>query len=53
MADLRGLDANQLIPTTYLEAIPAGGYLAMIAQSEMKPNKTGTDGYLDLVFAPG
>lgn len=50
MADLRGFDANQVEPSTDFEAIPAGKYLAVIAESEMKPNKAGTGHYLQLAF---
>jgi hypothetical protein len=37
-------------PTADFEPIPAGKYLAMITESEMKPNKSGTGGYLQLTF---
>jgi hypothetical protein len=50
MADLRGFDANQVEPTTDFEPIPAGNYLAVITDSEMKPNKAGTGHYLQLAF---
>jgi len=50
MADLHGFDANQVEPTTSFEAIPAGKYLAVITDSEMKPNKAGTGSYLQLAF---
>jgi hypothetical protein len=50
MADLRGFDANQVEPTTDFEPIPAGKYLAVITESEMKPNKAGTGHYLQLAF---
>jgi hypothetical protein len=50
MADLRGFDANQVEPTSDFEAIPAGKYLAVITESEMKPNKAGTGHYLQLAF---
>lgn len=50
MADLRGFDAHQVEPTTDFEPIPAGKYLAVIAESEMKPNKAGTGHYLQLAF---
>jgi hypothetical protein len=50
MADLRGFDANQVEPTTALDPIPAGKYLAMITQSQMKPNKAGTGQFLELTF---
>jgi hypothetical protein len=50
MADLRGFDANQVEPSTDFDPIPAGKYLAVITESEMKPNKAGTGVYLQLTF---
>lgn len=50
MADLRGFDANQVEPTTDFDPIPAGKYLAVITETEMKPNKAGTGRYLQLTF---
>jgi hypothetical protein len=50
MADLRGFDANQIEPTTDFDPIPAGKYLAVITESEMKPTKAGTGKYLQLTF---
>lgn len=50
MADLKGFDANQVDPQTALEPIPAGKYLAMITDSEMKETKTGDGRYLQLSF---
>ncbi|GIW90175.1 MAG: hypothetical protein KatS3mg109_0921 [Pirellulaceae bacterium] len=50
MVDLKGFDANQIEPTTEFEAIPAGKYLAVITDSEMKPTKAGTGHYLQLAF---
>jgi hypothetical protein len=50
MADLRGFDANQVEPTSDFEPIPAGKYLAVITESEMKPTKAGTGTYLQLTF---
>jgi hypothetical protein len=51
MADLRGFDANQVEPSSDFEPVPAGKYLAVITESEMKPNKAGTGSYLQLTFA--
>lgn len=51
MADLRGFDANQVEPSSDFEPVPAGKYLAVITESEMKPNKAGTGHYLQLTFA--
>src|SRR5262245_48810373 len=50
MADLRGFDANAIEPSKALDPIPAGKYLAVITESEMKPNKAGTGSYLELSF---
>ncbi|GIW80424.1 MAG: hypothetical protein KatS3mg105_3168 [Gemmatales bacterium] len=50
MADLHGFDANQVEPTTDFEPIPAGKYVAVITDSEMKPTKAGTGHYLQLAF---
>ncbi len=50
MADLRGFDANTVEPAGDFEPIPAGKYLAVISESEMKPTKAGTGSYLQLTF---
>jgi hypothetical protein len=50
MATLRGFNANDVDPATDFEAIPAGKYLAVITESEVKPNKSGTGSYLQLTF---
>ena len=50
MASLGNFDANKVEPATPFEAIPAGKYLAMITQSEMKPNKSSTGRFLELAF---
>jgi hypothetical protein len=50
MADLRGFDANQVEPSTDFDPVPAGKYLAVIVDSEQKPNKAGTGSYLQLTF---
>ena len=50
MADLRGFDANQVEPSTDFDPIPAGKYLAIVTESEMKPNKAGNGQYLQLTF---
>ena len=50
MADLHGFDANQVEPTGDFEPIPAGKYLAVITDSEMKSNKAGTGSLLQLTF---
>lgn len=43
-------DANQVEPTDSLEPIPAGKYVAVITDSEMKPTKAGNGQYLQLTF---
>ncbi len=50
MADLRGFDANQVDPTTAFDPIPAGKYVAVITESEMKVNKAGNGHFLQLTF---
>ena len=50
MADLNGFDARTVEPTADFEPIPAGKYLAVITDSEMKPTKNGTGSYLELTF---
>ncbi|MCK4415105.1 MAG: DUF669 domain-containing protein [Candidatus Eisenbacteria sp.] len=48
MADLNGFNANNVDPATNFEPIPAGKYLAVIIDSEMKPTKSGNGHYLEL-----
>jgi hypothetical protein len=50
MADLNGFDANAVEPASEFEPLPAGKYLSVITDSEMKPNKAGTGHYLQLTF---
>lgn len=50
MADLSGFDANQVEPTGDFDPIPAGKYLAVITDTEMKPNKAGTGSLLQFTF---
>ena len=50
MANLNGFDANTVEPADDLEPIPAGKYVAVITDSEMKPTKSGTGNYLQLTF---
>lgn len=50
MANLRGFDANTVDPADDLEPIPAGKYVAVITDSEMKPTKSGVGSYLQLTF---
>jgi hypothetical protein len=50
MAQLTGFNANQVEPTGNFDPIPAGKYLAMITESELKPTKNGAGQYLQLTF---
>ncbi|MCZ2341675.1 MAG: DUF669 domain-containing protein [Bacteroidales bacterium] len=50
MANLNGFDANQVEPTGDFDPVPAGKYLAVITESEMKPTKSGSGSYLQLTF---
>jgi hypothetical protein len=50
MANLNGFDANSVNPATDFEPLPAGKYLAIITDSEMKPTKSGSGNYLELSF---
>ena len=50
MAKLQNFNANDVEPASDFEAIPAGKYLAVITDSEVKPNKSGTGTYLQLTF---
>ncbi len=49
MANLN-FDANQVDPSVALDPLPAGKYLAVISESELKPTKTGVGKYLQLTF---
>jgi hypothetical protein len=49
MANL-DFNANDVEPSNEYEPIPAGKYLAVITDSEMKPTKSGTGNYLQLAF---
>ncbi len=51
MADLNGFDANAVEPTSDFEPIPAGKYLAVIVNSEMKATKAGDGHYLEITFS--
>jgi len=50
MVSLGNFDASQVDPTTPFDPIPAGKYLAVITESEMKATKSGAGQYLELVF---
>ncbi len=50
MANLSGFDANRVEPSTDYDPLPAGKYLAVITESEMKPTKSGSGSYLQFTF---
>ena len=50
MANLQGFDANTVEPQQDYQPLPAGQYVAVITDSEMKPTKSGTGNYLQLTF---
>jgi len=50
MANLNGFNAATVEPSQDFEPIPAGNYLAVITESEMKPTKNGGGQYLQLAF---
>ena len=50
MATLNNFDANQIDPSVALDPLPAGKYLAVVSESELKPTKTGGGKYLQLTF---
>ena len=50
MANLNGFNAGEVDPATTFDPIPAGRYLAIISESEMKDTKAGTGRYLQLTF---
>ena len=50
MANLNNFDANNVDPSVALDPIPAGKYIAVITETEMKPTKAGGGKYLQLTF---
>lgn len=50
MSNLNGFNANDVDPNFSFEAIPAGKYLAVITESELKPTKSGVGQYLQFTF---
>lgn len=50
MANLNGFDASRVEPSANYEPLPAGKYLAVIIESEMKPTKAGTGEFLQMTF---
>lgn len=51
MADLRGFNADHIEPSRDFEPIPAGTYVAVITDSEMKETKSGSGRYLQLLLS--
>jgi hypothetical protein len=43
-------NANEVAPAEPLEAVPAGKYIAVITESEVKPTKAGTGHFLEMTF---
>lgn len=50
MANLNGFNANEVEPAVGFDPIPAGKYLAIITESEMKATKSEAGQYLQLTF---
>lgn len=50
MANLNGFNAGDVDPNFSLDAVPAGKYVAVITDSEMKPTSKGTGHFLHLTF---
>ncbi len=50
MVSLSGFNAAQVEPSVSFEPIPAGKYVAVIIDSQMKATKAGTGQYLELTF---
>ncbi len=50
MPTLNGFNANDVDPNFAFDALPAGRYLAVITESEMKPTKSGDGQYLQFTF---
>ena len=50
MANLNGFNAHDVDPNTEFDPVPAGKYLAIITESEMKPTKNNKGSFLQLTF---
>lgn len=50
MADMNGFNAGEVDPAVELEAVPAGKYVAVVAESAMKATKAGNGSFLELTF---
>lgn len=43
-------NANQVEPSVQFDPVPPGKYVAIITESQMKPTKSGSGSYLEIVF---
>jgi hypothetical protein len=50
MANLGKFNAHEVDPRSPFDPLPAGKYLAVITESEIKPTKSSTGSYLKLTF---
>ena len=50
MANLGNFNAHEVEPNNDFDPIPAGKYLAVITDSEIKPTKSGKGSYFELTF---
>ncbi|MDP1563692.1 MAG: DUF669 domain-containing protein [Pirellulaceae bacterium] len=50
MVSLGNFNAHEVEPAADFDPIPAGKYLAVITESEIKPTKSGVGSYLELTF---
>ncbi|MFM7165225.1 MAG: DUF669 domain-containing protein [Planctomycetaceae bacterium] len=51
MVDLRGYNSDNIEPSRDFEPLPAGKYVAVITESEMKETKSGLGRYLQLLLS--
>jgi hypothetical protein len=50
MANLNGFNAHNVEPNADFDPIPAGKYVAVVTNSEMKATKAGNGSFLELTF---
>ncbi|MCG8521983.1 MAG: DUF669 domain-containing protein [Pseudomonadales bacterium] len=50
MANLNGFNAAEIQPTATFDVLPAGKYVAVISESEMRATQKGDGSYLQLEF---
>lgn len=50
MVSLGNFNASEVEPAADFDPVPAGKYLAVITDSEMKPTKSGSGSFLELTF---